>query len=109
MAAFASITRGLEEAVSPTERIRALGRNHDLWSTLLKDLALESNPLPAGLKGQLIGLAAWSMQYSTLAILHNHPIQPLINVNRNVADGLALQKSAPPPANPALTSAVTAA
>ncbi len=98
LAAFGVITRGLQEADSPEKRIRALGRNHDLWSTLMKDLALEGNALPAALKAQLLNLAAWSMRYSTIAILQNIPIQPLIDVNRNVAEGLALQQSRAAPA-----------
>jgi flagellar biosynthesis regulator FlaF len=61
----------------------------------MKDLALEGNALPAALKSQLLALAAWSMRYSTLAILHDIPIQPLIDVNRNIAEGLELQKAAP--------------
>jgi flagellar protein FlaF len=96
LAAFGAITRGLEEADTPAARIRALGRNHDLWSMLMKDLALQENALPAELKTQLIDLAAWAMRYSTLAILQDIPIQPLIVVNRNIAEGLAQQKSASP-------------
>jgi flagellar protein FlaF len=97
LAAFGAITRALEEVDTPASRIRALGRNHDLWSMLMKDLAMEGNALPADLKTQLISLAAWAMRYSTLAILQDIPIQPLIVVNRNVAAGLAEQKTASPP------------
>jgi flagellar biosynthesis regulator FlaF len=43
LAAFGVITRGLLEADTTEKRIRALGRNHTLWSTLMKDLALEGN------------------------------------------------------------------
>jgi len=100
LAAFASVTRGLEQADTTEKRIRALGRNHDLWSTLVKDLALEENRLPPELKNQLIGIGAWSMRYSTCAILRDMPIAPLIEVNRNIADGLSMQRSA----NPQVTS-----
>jgi len=90
-AAFASIIRSLEDADTHQKRVRSLGRNHDLWSTLLKDLALQGNQLPTPLKDELIGLGAWSMRYSTLALLKDLPLQPLIDVNRNIADGLAMQ------------------
>ncbi len=96
MAAFASVIRDLEESDTATKRIRSLGRNHNLWSTLVKDLALESNRLPADVKLQLLGLGTWSMQYSTRAILQDLPIQPLIDVNRNIADGLAMQQAGRP-------------
>lgn len=109
LAAFASIIRGLEEADTGTKRIRALGRNHDLWSTLVKDIALENNLLPVDIKNSLITLGAWSMRYSTLAILQDLPIQPLIDVNRNVADGIAQQMPASVTATPTVTSASTAA
>jgi flagellar protein FlaF len=96
LAAFGAVTRGLEESVSGPPRIRALGHNHALWSALVRDLALDTNRLPPPLKSQLIALAGWSMRYSTLAILKDLPVQPLIAVNRNIADGLALQTAAPP-------------
>jgi flagellar protein FlaF len=109
LAAFASVTRGLEEANSTEKRIRALGRNHDLWSMLVKDLALEENRLPPELKNQLLGLGAWSMHYSTRAILQDVPIKPLIDVNRNIADGLSMQRSGIPEVTGEFTSAITAA
>ncbi len=108
LAAFGNVTRCLEEADSTEKRIRALGRNHDLWSTLLKDLALEENRLPRELKTQLIGLGAWSMRYSTCAILQNIPIKPLIEVNRNIAEGLSMQRSADPQVAGVFTSAIAA-
>ena len=108
LAAFASIIRGLEEADNGTKRIRALGRNHDLWSTLVKDIALDGNLLSQEIKNNLITLGAWSMRYSTHAILQDLPIQPLIDVNRNVAEGIAQQMLAPVTAFPTVTSASTA-
>ncbi len=92
MAVFGAVIRGLEGATPGPSRIRALGHNHDLWSTLVKDMALASNRLPDALKSELIQLGAWSMRYSTLAILNDLPIEPLITVNRNIADGLTQQK-----------------
>jgi len=93
-AAFATIIRALEDADTDTKRIRTLGRNHDLWSALVKDLAMDSNRLPASLKSGLIELGLWSMRYSTLAILKKLSLEPLIAVNRNIAEGLALQQTA---------------
>jgi flagellar biosynthesis activator protein FlaF len=93
IAAFGSVIRALSEAADETARIRALGRNHDLWSVLVKDLGLEGNGLPEALKTQLVGLGFWSMRYSTLAILQKLPVEPLLDVNRNVMEGLALQVS----------------
>ncbi len=108
MAAFTAVTRGLLEAAPGRTRTYALGRNHDLWSLLLKDLALDSNRLPQDIKANLISLATWSMRYSTLAILQDLPLAPLIEVNQNIAEGLTLQLLAPAPP-PAATSLVTGA
>ena len=58
---------------------------------LIKDLALEGNRLPEALRSNLVALGIWSMRYSTQAILRHLPAAPLIEVNRNIADGLALQ------------------
>ena len=74
-------------------RARAVGRNHQLWSILVKDLALADNGLPEPIKAHLIGLGLWSMRYSTLALLRDLPIEPLIAVNANVLDGLSAQDS----------------
>jgi flagellar protein FlaF len=108
-AAFATIIRALEEADTDPKRIRTLGRNHDLWSALVKDLAMDSNQLPAPLKSGLIELGLWSMRYSTLAILKKLPLEPLITVNRNIADGLALQQSAAAAQTASAASASSAA
>jgi flagellar protein FlaF len=100
IAAFGSVNRMLESAGDASARIRAFGRNHDLWSTLVKDLARDGNKLPADLKAQLVSLGMWAMRYSTLAILHNLSADPLIEVNRNIAAGLALQATAKPSSEP---------
>ena len=95
IAAFSAVNRMLENPADEEARIRGLGRNHDLWSTLVKDLGMEGNTLPEALKSQLIALGLWSMQYSTLAILQKLPVEPLLDVNRNIADGLMAQTQTP--------------
>jgi len=75
--------------------VRALGRNHQLWSILVQDLSLAENRLPDGIKAELIRLGLWAMRYSTLALLQDLPIGPLIEVNINVADGLQAQGTPP--------------
>jgi flagellar protein FlaF len=97
IAAFNAINRALEIAKGEEARIRALGRNHDLWSMLVKDIGLGENKLPEALKTNLLALGLWAMNYSTLAILHKLSPAPLIGVNRNIAEGLSLQMAAPHP------------
>lgn len=57
--------------------------------------------MPAGLKAQLISLGLWAMRYSTLAMLKPLALEPLIDVNRNVANGLREQQSRAPRPEPA--------
>jgi flagellar protein FlaF len=92
-AAFKLVTRDLESATEGASRIRALGRNHLLWSLLVKDMSLTENGLPGPLKDELINLGLWSMRYSTLAVLRDLPIEPLVAVNRNILSGLLSQRS----------------
>jgi flagellar protein FlaF len=90
-AAFNLVIRDLSDCTQGASRLRALGRNHTLWSILVKDLSLGENALPAPLKSELIGLGLWAMRYSTLAMLKDLPLDPLVDVNRNVLDGLLNQ------------------
>jgi flagellar protein FlaF len=109
LAAFAAVTRALEDDPHGMPRVRALGQNHALWSILIKALAVDSNPLPQALKAQLIDLAAWSMRYSTLAILHPLPVEPLLEINRNIAAGLAAQVRAGTPTGAEMAQKVVSA
>jgi flagellar protein FlaF len=92
-AAFALVNRELEACTPGPSRVRALGRNHTLWAILVQDLSLAENRLPEGIKTELMGLGLWSMRYSTLALLKDLPLDPVIDVNRNVAEGLQAQGS----------------
>ena len=87
------VNRELEACTPGPSRVRAIGRNHNLWSVLVKDLSLAENRLPEPVKAQLIGLGLWSMRYSTLALLRDLPVGPLIAVNSNVLDGLTAQET----------------
>ena len=82
------VNRELETCTAGASRTRAVGRNHNLWSLLVKDLSLAENRLPEPVKAQLIGLGLWSMRYSTLALLRDLPVAPLVAVNNNVLEGL---------------------
>ncbi len=91
-AAFNMVIRELEACTPGPSRVWALGRNHMLWSILVQDLSLAENRMPEGIKTQLISLGMWSMRYSTLAMLKDLPVAPLLNVNRNIVAGLAAQQ-----------------
>ena len=90
-ALFSMVNRELATCADGQTRVQALGRNHAMWSMLIRDLGLTENTMPDHLKTQLIGLGLWSMRYSTRALLEPLPVQPLIDVNRNIADCLLVQ------------------
>jgi flagellar protein FlaF len=75
-----------------------------LWSILVQDLSLAENRMPEGIKAELVRLGLWAMRYSTLALLKDLPLVPLIEVNRNVADGLQAQAASTLPLTDGHTS-----
>lgn len=92
--AFGFVTDGLRSANDMLSRTRALQRNHDLWLTLVVDLAEPTNALPQEVRARLISVGLWSMRYSLQAMSDPLPLQPLIDVNREIAGGLADQARA---------------
>lgn len=92
--AFAFVNRLLESASENQERIVALGRNHRLWSLLLTDIGLSSNALPPILKKDLVSVGGWSMSYSIAAMGREIPLQPLIDINRDMIEALSLNTAA---------------
>lgn len=91
--AFGRCNDRLAKAQEPRSRIEALALNHQLWSTLVRDLGSDANRLTPDLKSNLLQLGLWSMAYSNQAIASNISLQPLIDVNRNISDGLRQQSA----------------
>lgn len=89
---FGCITRDLM-SVSALPRtdgrvIEALDRNRRLWSTLATDCALSENGLPQPLKAQIISLSRWVSRYASQVMRDNARIEPLIEINRAIMQGL---------------------
>ena len=89
--AFGLCNERLTKADTPHARIEALHKTHELWSLLVKDLQLPGNALPQDLKDRLTALGFWAMSYSTRAMPGDLPVQPLIDINRNMIEGLREQ------------------
>lgn len=100
LAVFRETNKRLIEAGDEIARIKALSRNHQLWSTLVKDVGLSSNPLPPVLKQDLTSIGLFAMRYSTLAITQLLPLQPLLEINDRMIDGLDMQTAPRAPLNP---------
>ena len=98
--AFGLCNARLSRAITLAERVAALHKTHELWSILFRDLSSDANQLPPSLRSDLIALGVWAMQYCVSAMSSDATLQPLIEVNRNVADGLRAQPSITPNAMP---------
>lgn len=90
--AFAHVNALLAGAASGPARVAALHTNHKLWSILLTDLAAPGNALPRELKGRLASLAIWAQRESLRLIDSDGPLDALMTVNRDMAEGLAAQR-----------------
>ncbi|WP_417317855.1 flagellar biosynthesis regulator FlaF [Emcibacter sp.] len=94
---FTEVTRALMEAkdLQKTDKRlhEALHWNRRLWSTLATDCAVEGNKLPDVVRAQIISLSIWVGKYSSQVARGEENIDALINVNRNIMDGLAAQAS----------------
>lgn len=93
---FAQVTRALMEAsaLDKTEvgkRVDALDWNRRMWATLGADCANPDNGLPPALRASFISLSIWVSRHTTLVIRNKEEIEPLIEINRMIMQGLAGQ------------------
>jgi flagellar protein FlaF len=95
---FAQVTRSLIEAEERGARdkafFEALDWNRRLWSTLSADCGAKGNRLPKELRAQIISLALWVSRHSSQVALGREDIEPLIDVNRTIMEGLAHRQEA---------------
>jgi flagellar protein FlaF len=90
---FGLVTRALMEAaaVEKTElgrRIKALHWNRRLWTTIAGDCASPDNQLPEALRANIISLSIWVDKHTSDVMQRDGQIQPLIDVNRIIMQGL---------------------
>lgn len=101
---FVLVTRNLLETKDQrgAKQIGALNWNRRVWSSLKFDLVAPGNRFPDALKGKLISIALWVEKYTSRAMRGEVDIQPLIDVNRSIIEGLNPAQ----PAEPAKPAAV---
>jgi flagellar protein FlaF len=92
MLAFGLCNARLKSAADARSRIDALNKTHQLWSLLVRDLAGSANRFPSELKKQLVDIGFWAMGFSVSAMGCERSLQPLIEVNQNIIDGLKMQQ-----------------
>ena len=96
---FGQVTRALMHAstVDPSDvptRIDALDWNRRLWSVLASDCADPQNVLPESLRAQIISLSLWVSRHTSAVIRREEEIDPLIDINRIMMQGLSGQTEA---------------
>lgn len=85
----AALVRVKEEQGSLAQLAEALDANRRLWSVLSADCSVPENQLPLTLRGQIISLAMWVARYSSQVLRDGAEIDPLIDVNRTMMEGLS--------------------
>lgn len=90
---FAQVTLALMEAAKcdPSDirgRIDALDWNRRVWSTLGTACADPDNALPDELRASIISLSIWVGKHTSQVIRRTEEIQPLIDINRMIMQGL---------------------
>lgn len=96
---FAQVTLALMEAAKAdpsdmTARIDALDWNRRVWTVLSDDCANPENGLPAPLRASIISLAMWVSRHTSAVIRRQEHIEPLIDVNRLIMQGLSPNSTA---------------
>lgn len=62
--------------------------NKKLWRTLAADCMDERNQLPQEVRAKIVSLSLWIAKYSRQVTRDGAPLDPLIEVNRNMMQGL---------------------
>ena len=91
------LVSGAEKGGAPLAE--ACHLNRTLWTIFQTDCSNPQNGLPDSLKAQLISLALWVQRYTNKVLFEGASVEPLINVNRSIMEGLApTQRTAEPQA-----------
>lgn len=92
---FAQVTRALMEAAKadPADfrlRVDALDWNRRLWTVLGDDCSSPGNQLPPALRASIISLSIWVSRHTSAVLAgDDNDIEPLIEVNRLIMQGLS--------------------
>jgi flagellar protein FlaF len=89
---FAQVTRSLLECKGEDSKsllAKSIHWNRRLWLALQADCALENNLLPDETRAGIISLAMWVDKHSRKVLRGEAEIEPLIDVNRSIMEGLS--------------------
>jgi len=89
---FGQVTGALLEAQRTAAKgaplIDAIDWNRQLWSALASDCLDDANRLPKELRTQIVSLSLWVAKYSREVTRGGASLEPLIEVNRSIMQGL---------------------
>jgi flagellar protein FlaF len=68
--------------------IEAIDWNRRMWSTFAVDCMDDGNKLPNNLRAQIVSLSIWVTKYSSQVTQKGAPLEPLIDINRTIMQGL---------------------
>jgi|SRR6185312_15855017 flagellar protein FlaF len=89
---FGQVTGALLEAKTSNAQgvplIEAIDWNKRMWRTLAADCMDDRNSLTEDLRAKIISLSLWVSKYSRRVTREKAPIDPLIEINRTVMQGL---------------------
>jgi flagellar protein FlaF len=90
---FGQVTGALIEAKTAnaigTPLVEAVDWNKRLWRTLAADCMDDRNTLTQDVRAKIVSLSLWVSKYSRKVTREKAPLDPLIEINRNIMQGLA--------------------
>lgn len=90
---FGQVTRALIDAEGRGREdlaglIDALDWNRRVWSAFATDCAMPGNQLPDSLRAQIVSLSLFVSRYSSDVMRAEAPMEPLIDINKAIMEGL---------------------
>jgi len=89
---FGQVTGALLDAqkthASGTPLVEAIDWNRRMWRTLAADCMDDRNTLTQDVRAKIISLSLWVSKYSRQVTCEKAPLEPLIEINRNIMQGL---------------------
>lgn len=89
---FGQVTGALLQAKSSnaqgTPLVEAIDWNRRMWRTLAADCMDDRNALTQDLRAKIVSLSLWVSKYSRKVTREKAPLDPLIEINRTIMQGL---------------------
>jgi flagellar protein FlaF len=89
---FGQVTGALIEAKSTDAKgaplVEAVDWNKRLWRTLAADCMDDRNTLTEDVRAKIVSLSLWVSKYSRRVTREKAPLDPLIEINRTIMQGL---------------------